>query len=85
MPPDHGDANYYAQAGGDLLALLTPPANDWLVKADDFSAAPSPVSWLVKKWVQADALVMVHGPSGGGKTFVVLDWVLHLAASKTEW
>ena len=85
MPPDHGDANDYAQAGGDLLALLTPPINDWLVKADDFSAAPSPVSWLVKKWVQADALVMVHGPSGGGKTFVVLDWVLHLAASKTEW
>jgi phage/plasmid primase-like uncharacterized protein len=85
MPPDHGDANDYAQAGGDLLALLTPPANDWLVGADDFSAKPSPVSWLVKKWIQADALVMVHGPSGGGKTFMVLDWVLHLAAGRTEW
>jgi len=85
MPPDLGDANDYAQAGGDLLALLTPPVNDWLVGADDFSAKPSPVSWLVKKWIQADALVMVHGPSGGGKTFVVLDWVLHLAANMTDW
>jgi phage/plasmid primase-like uncharacterized protein len=85
MPPDEGDANDYAQAGGDLLALLSPPVNDWLVPADSFSAQPSPVRWLVKHWLQADALVMVHGPSGGGKTFVVLDWVLHLASGMTDW
>ena len=85
MPPDTGDANDYAQAGGDLLALLSPPVNDWLVSADSFSAQPSPVSWLVKNWLQADALIMVHGPSGGGKTFVVLDWVLHLASGMTDW
>ena len=85
MPPDEGDANDYAQAGGDLLALLTPPVNDWLVPADSFSAQPAPVRWLVKHWLQADALVMVHGPSGGGKTFVVLDWVLHLASGQTDW
>lgn len=85
MPPDQGDANDYAQAGGDLLALLTPPVNDWLVGADSFSAQPSPVSWLVKRWIQADALVMVHGPSGSGKTFAVLDWVLRLAAGMTDW
>lgn len=85
MPPAEGDANDYAQAGGDLLALLTPPVNDWLVGADLFSAQPSPVSWLVKNWLQADALVMVHGPSGGGKTFAVLDWVLHLAAGHPTW
>ena len=85
MPPEHGDANDYAQAGGDLLALLTPPVNDWLVSADSFSAQPSPVKWLVKRWVQGMGLMMVHGPSGGGKTFMVLDWVLHLAAGRTEW
>lgn len=85
MPPTEGDANDYAQAGGDLLALLTPPVNDWLVGADLFSAQPSPVSWLVKNWLQADALIMVHGPSGGGKTFAVLDWVLHLAAGHPAW
>jgi len=85
MPPDLGDANDYVQAGGDLLALLTPPVNDWLVTADAFSAQPAPLKWLVKHWLQADALVMVHGPSGGGKTFVVLDWVLHLSSGQTDW
>jgi hypothetical protein len=28
---------------------------------------------------------MVHGPSGGGKTFVTLDWMLHIASGKTQW
>ena len=28
---------------------------------------------------------MVHGPSGGGKTFVVLEWALRMAAGMTDW
>lgn len=28
---------------------------------------------------------MVHGPSGGGKTFVVLDWCLRMAAGMDDW
>jgi hypothetical protein len=28
---------------------------------------------------------MVHGPSGGGKTFVVLDWCLRIASSTPDW
>jgi hypothetical protein len=28
---------------------------------------------------------MVHGPSGGGKTFVVLDWCLRIASATPEW
>ena len=39
----------------------------------------------VKGWWQADALIMVHGPSGGGKTFVVLDWALRMAAGIDDW
>ena len=86
MPPVIGqDANDYALAGGDLAALLAPPANDWLIHADEFCAQPAPISWVVKHWVQDKALVMVHGPSGGGKTFVVLDWCLRVAASVPEW
>jgi len=27
----------------------------------------------------------VHGPSGGGKTFVVLDWCLRMASGMAEW
>lgn len=85
MPPIQGDANDYAQAGHDLASLLLPPSNDWLIPADDFSAQPSPISWLVKRWVQDQALVMVHGPSGGGKTFVVLDWCLRMASGMEDW
>lgn len=86
IPPIEGmDANDYAQAGHDLASLLMPPADDWLIPADDFSAQPSPISWLVKRWLQANALIMVHGPSGGGKTFVVLDWCLRIASGMTDW
>lgn len=85
MPPIEGDANDYRAAGNDLLALLEPPADDWLIHADEFSSQPAPISWLIKKWLQADAMIMVHGPSGCGKTFVVLDWCLRMAAGVPEW
>ena len=85
MPPELGDANDYQQAGGDLALLLCPVNDDWLVQADDFSEQPAPVAWLVKKWLQEQALIMVHGPSGGGKTFVVLDWCLRMASSVPDW
>jgi phage/plasmid primase-like uncharacterized protein len=85
MPPEKGDANDYKQSGGDLGLLLSPKKDDWLIHADDFSAQPSPISWLVKGWIQDQALIMVHGPSGGGKTFVVLDWCLTIASSINKW
>ena len=85
MPPIEGDANDYVQAGHDLASLLMPSHDDWLIPADDFSAQPSPISWLVKRWLQSQALIMVHGPSGGGKTFVVLDWCLRIASQAPEW
>lgn len=85
MPPILGDANDYAQAGHDLAGLLMPPEDDWLIPADDFCSQPSPISWLVKRWIQSQALVMVHGPSGGGKTFVVLDWCLRMASGIEDW
>lgn len=85
MPPSLGDANDYAQAGNDLFALLHPPAEDWLIPADEFASKPAPISWLIKHWLQSSALIMVHGPSGGGKTFVVLDWCCSIAAGKPDW
>lgn len=86
MPPVLGDANDYVKSGHDLALLLkAPEASDYLTHADVFSAQPAPISWLVKHWLQDKALVMVHGPSGGGKTFVVLDWMLHIAANKPVW
>lgn len=85
IPPEIGDANDYLLGGGNLSALLNPPKEEWLMSADSFSQKPSPISWLVKNWLQENALVMVHGPSGGGKTFVVLDWCMSMASGLTEW
>ena len=85
MPPELGDANDYRQSGHDLAALLIPPTDDWLIPADEFCSQPAPISWLVKRWLQDRALIMVHGPSGGGKTFVVLDWCLRMSSGLPEW
>lgn len=85
MPPAEGDANDFVQAGGDLASLLVPKLSDWLIPADDFASQPAPISWLIRGWLQQESLHMVHGPSGGGKTFLVLDWCLHMAASLTDW
>lgn len=85
IPPTDGDANDYQQAGHDLLELLKPKATDWLIPADDFSQKPAPIRWLIKHWLQRDALMMMHGPSGSGKTFVALDWMLRLAAGREDW
>lgn len=85
MPPVEGDANDYAQAGNDLMTLLEPPDDGWLVPADEFCQEPAPIKWLVKRWLQQNALIMVHGPSGGGKTFTVLDWCLRIASGVSDW
>ena len=87
MPPSEGDANDYQQSGGDLAGLMFPPADDWLIPADAFSEQPDPIRWQIKKWLQSQALIMVHGPSGGGKTFMVLDMVMSVASKGTvpEW
>lgn len=86
IPPIIGDANDYVQSGHDLLALLKPKlSSDWLISADVFSSKPQPINWLIKKWVQSNALLMVHGPSGGGKTFVVLNWCLLIASDINNW
>jgi hypothetical protein len=44
-----------------------------------------PVAWLIKHWLQADALIMVHGPSGAGKTFLVIDWCMRIATGTSDW
>ena len=85
MPPETGDANDFLLSGGDLKALLQPKTPSWLVFADEFSQHPSPLKWLVRRWLQEEAMIMIHGPSGSGKTFVVLDWCLHIASEKTHW
>jgi putative DNA primase/helicase len=85
VPPIQGDANDYVKAGYNIHELLNPPQSDWLTKAKDFSSEPAPIAWLIKHWLQDKALIMVHGPSGGGKTFLVLDWCLRISSKTNEW
>ena len=85
MPPELGDANDFHNSGQDLAAVLSPEVGDWLTEFDSWTEQPAPLRWLVKNWIQERALMMVHGPSGGGKTFVVLDWALRIAAGLPDW
>jgi phage/plasmid primase-like uncharacterized protein len=85
--PEAGDANDFEKSGGDLNALLSrkQPHDSWLVRADDYCEQPAPIKWLIKNWLQDNALIMIHGPSGGGKTFCVLDMCCTIASDKTAW
>src|SRR5690554_2681901 len=86
MPPVKGmDANDYWQAGHDLSALIMPPKDDYLIQADDFCSQPVAIRWLVKGVLQRDALIMIHGPSGGGKSFVAIDLACTVAANFSDW
>lgn len=86
IPEPGMDANDYVNAGNDLAAFIERSCpKRWLVRADEFLASPAPLAWLIKGWVQKEALVMVHGPSGSGKTFIVLDWLLHISTGQSAW
>lgn len=49
-----------------------------LLRADDLDTLP-PVKWLVKGEIAAGQFSLFYGPSGGGKSFVALDWALEVA------
>ncbi len=85
IPPIEGDANDYVQAGHDLAALLTPQPDDWLESANVLCEQPAPIAWLIKRWLQQEALMMLHGPSGVGKTFILMDMCLRMATGKADW
>lgn len=87
--PVIGDANDFAARHGkemlkDFLGRIK-HHDDWLIPSDEFIANQQSVKWLIKHTLQAEALIMVHGPSGSGKSFVVLDWCLHIATKQPEW
>ena len=84
--PEYGDANDYLLAGNDLLGLLEQKKTDtWYAHALTFCSQPTSVGWLIKNWIQEKALIMMHGASGSGKTFIVLDMCMHIATNKKLW
>ena len=60
-------------------------ASTWLIPANEIIRRSSAIGWWIRGWVQKNALVMVHGKSGAGKTFVVLDLLLRIASGIDNW
>ena len=49
-----------------------------LLSVADLAALPAP-EWLLDNILPADGFSVLYGPSGGGKSFVALDWSLCIA------
>ncbi len=83
MTPDEGDANDYAQAGGDLLALLTQDTGTavfdklQVVFGDQLSTDYEAPDELVEGLMTIGSSVVVYGDSNSGKTF----WALSVATA----
>jgi len=89
--PDSGDANDFAQAGGDLAGLLEPvesmtAATERLnvVFADSLGSEFNPPDELVEGLLTVGASSVVYGDSNSGKTFFVLDMGCAIARG-VEW
>lgn len=52
-----------------------------VLHADELDDLP-PIRWLVKDEVPAGQFSLFYGPSGGGKSFVALDWALTVAQAQ---
>lgn len=85
MPEVGQDANDFAVAGGDLVAIIKPTDGKKFFTSDtDLLKDPVPIKWVIKKWFPEHATCIIHGASGLGKTFTVLDMILSIAYKK-EW
>lgn len=43
---------------------------------------PTSPDWLIKNWLTANSLTGLFGESGAGKSFIALDWCLHIATGR---
>ena len=86
ISPASSDFNDAARAGIDIVSILMPEGKqEWLIHADDMVNSQITVRWLVKGWIPRDSLIMLHGPSGSGKSLVVLDMVARVASALDDW
>lgn len=63
---------------------LFTPAGNVLFGIDDFIGQPTPQNWLIKGVIEDKSHISVFGDSGAGKSFLVIDWALSIAAGR-EW
>jgi len=86
MTDSQGDANDFAQAGGDLAGLLEPVTKDMrytLTLASEMTEM-APIKWHIKKILPAKEVAAIYGPPGAGKSFMALDMACHIAEGR-DW
>ena len=66
---------------GEILEQKERPL---FTKVSDLLDSIKPVQWLIENYLETDALSMVFGPSGGGKSFCVVDMACCVATG-TPW
>ena len=91
--PSNYDANDFIQEAGaetlaDLLGGAKAPAKPEprfkLLSGADLSNAP-PVRWMVRGVLPLEGLAALYGPSGSGKSFLVLDVAACVAGGAYDW
>lgn len=88
MPPVHGDANDYAQAGHDLRALLAPAGAGnpieklKVVFGDQLGLEYEPPNELVEGLLTLTSLTVLYGDSNSGKTFFALSLAAAVATGE---
>lgn len=88
--PDNYDANDYGlEFGGDALADLLnrtngPPMRFKVQSGADLCAA-APMRWMVRGVLPLEGLAALYGPSGSGKSFLMLDVAAAVAGGANVW
>jgi putative DNA primase/helicase len=88
--PDNYDANDYAlEYGNEKLASLlehlkVPEMRYKLLSGTELLNAPS-MRWIVHGVLPAEGLTALYGPSGSGKSFLILDMALAIAGGHVKW
>lgn len=84
IPVKGMDANDYATSGHDLKAFLMPRSSYVLKSLKDTLAKVEPPQWLIKGWIpKGNYFGMNFGPSGNGKTFVIIDMMMCITTGQS--
>ena len=86
IPAEGEDANDYQVRTGELREILPDlSVKSKMLLADAILSEDLTVSWLIKGWIPANSIGMIHGPSASGKTTIMLDMLLSASSGMTGW
>lgn len=66
-----------ARIGGDQA--------EWLQDIGPLLVQPTSLKWLIKDWLPQNILGMLQAKPGVGKSFIALDWALHISCGLPSW